>query len=127
MSYTLKATLDQRAIESALNETLAQVGDGVARVTADSVRVWTGRTRRSARRVGPVSRVGRREALIRTGGVVIAGKDTSDYVPTVYARYPEQYQQALSKSAALINSGEIIQYERQSPDELYLELDYSWR
>jgi hypothetical protein len=58
--------------------------------------------------------------------MIIAGKDTSDYVGIEYNRHPEQYQEAIALSAQLIRRGEILSYTRISGNELYLERD-NWR
>lgn len=125
--FKLNATFNETAIHDLVDQSLVQIGRGVARVLADEVHVFTGRTRRTVRSSKKVYTSGtKREVIVRSGGMVVAGKDTSDYVGVEYARHPEQYQDAISYSAALINSGDILNYERVSGDELYLERD-NWR
>ena len=119
--------IDASQIQPLLDPALVQIGRGVSHVTADSVHVWTGRTRRTARSSKTVQSEGsRRTVTVRTGGMVIAGKDTSDYVGIEYARHPDQYQEALALSAQLIRRGEILGYSRISGNELYLDRD-NWR
>lgn len=123
----MRLSLDASQIQPILDSTLVQIGRGVSHVTADSVHVWTGRTRRTARSSKAVQFEGsRRSVTVRTGGMVIAGKDTSDYVAIEYNRHPEQYQEAITLSAQLIRRGEILSYTRISSNELYLERD-NWR
>lgn len=123
----MKLFIDASQIQPLLDPTLVQIGRGVSHVTADSVHVWTGRTRRTARSSKTVQSEGsRRTVTVRTGGMVIAGKDTSDYVGIEYARHPDQYQDAIALSAQLIRRGEILEYTRISGNDLYLDRD-NWR
>jgi hypothetical protein len=125
--FNLKATFNQAAIHDLVDQSLVQIGRGVSHVTADSVHVWTGRTRRTVRSSKKIYTSGaKREVIVRSGGMVVAGKDTSDYVGIEHARHPEQYQEAIALSAQLIRRGEILEYARISGNELYLDRD-NWR
>ena len=121
MDYSFHLELNTADVESAVTPTLQAIANGVRDVVADEVHVWSGRTRRTARS-SRVQTVGKyQESTVRTGGVVVANIDTSDYVGIEYIRHPEQYQDAIARSIALINTGNITEYKRESSNDLYLD------
>lgn len=121
MDYSFHLELNTADVESVAALALQAIANGVRDVVADEVHVWSGRTRRTARS-SRVQTVGRyQESNVRTGGMVVANIDTSDYVGIEYMRHPEPYQDAIARSIALINTGNITEYKRESSNDLYLD------